>query len=119
MHNKPLLIDVNTFLHQDITRIELFRSTIQLMIANIDIVKWFQHCLVCIMVCMKDENANTDHNVNSFHDYHSNDYNNNDNDCNYDYLCIIPCNCRMFIFEYVRILHESVKSQHQRGEENV
>ena len=43
MHNKPLLIDVNTFLHQDITRIELFRSVTQYIVANMNIVKWFQH----------------------------------------------------------------------------
>ncbi len=42
-HELPLLMDIKIFLHQHITRIELFRSTIQLMIANIDIVKWFQH----------------------------------------------------------------------------
>jgi len=43
MHNKPLSIDTNTFLHQDITRIELFRSAIQHIVANMDIVKWFHY----------------------------------------------------------------------------
>ena len=52
MHNKPLCIDFNTFLHQDITRIELFRSVIQHMIANMDILKWF-HYVMMEMIRMK------------------------------------------------------------------
>ena len=44
MHDKPLSIDTKTFLYQDITRIELFRSVIQHIVANMDIVKWLQHC---------------------------------------------------------------------------
>ena len=42
-HELPLLIDTKIFLHQHITRIELFRSTIQCIVANMNIVKWFQH----------------------------------------------------------------------------
>ena len=52
MHNKPLLIDINIFLHQDITRIELFRSVIQYIVANMDIVKCFHYVM---MEMMKDE----------------------------------------------------------------
>lgn len=44
MHNKPLLVEINAFLHQDTTRINVFRSIIQCVVANLDIVKWFQHC---------------------------------------------------------------------------
>ena len=46
MHNKPLLIDINTFSHQDITRIELLRSAIQCIVANMDILKWFHYVMM-------------------------------------------------------------------------
>ena len=55
MRNKLSIIESNMLPCEYITRIDVFRPVVQYIIANTDMVKWFQHCLACIIVCMKEK----------------------------------------------------------------
>jgi len=35
------------------------------------------------------------------------------------YLFLVPCNCRKFIFGYMKISHEGVKVKHKGDEQDV